>query len=81
MPGTRGVPGAWYRVAATAGPGGRSRSSAAPGRRTPLAELGPALALGGSGPWPDRPRTGARFTAFEPFHRWALAARERLGGA
>jgi hypothetical protein len=90
------------------------------GRRTPIAELGPALArtrarilavsasevsadaealkrqaqdlgrtaraagaalvLGGSGSWPDRPRTGVRFAAFEPFHRWAVAERERIGG-
>jgi excisionase family DNA binding protein len=41
---------------------------------------GVALALGGGGAWPDRPRTGARFTAFEPFHRWVVAERERLGG-
>lgn len=41
---------------------------------------GVALALGGSGAWPDRPRTGVRFTAFEPFHRWVVAERERLGG-
>jgi excisionase family DNA binding protein len=41
---------------------------------------GVALALGGSGAWPDRPRTGVRFHALEPFHRWAVAERERLGG-
>jgi excisionase family DNA binding protein len=41
---------------------------------------GVALALGGSGAWPDRPRTGARFTALEPFHRWAVAERERILG-
>jgi excisionase family DNA binding protein len=90
------------------------------GRRTPLAELGPALSrsrarllavsasqasgdaaalrtqaealgrvaraagaalvLGGSGAWPDRPRTGTRFTDFEAFHRWAVTERERIEG-
>jgi MerR family transcriptional regulator, light-induced transcriptional regulator len=90
------------------------------GRRTPLAELGPALSrsrarllavsasdasrdagglraqaealgraaraagaalvLGGSGAWPDRPRTGTRFTDFEAFHRWAIAERGRIEG-
>ncbi len=90
------------------------------GRRTPLAELGPALSrsraqllavsaseassdaaglraqaqalgraaraagaglvLGGSGAWPDRPRTGARFTDFEAFHRWAMTERGRIEG-
>jgi MerR family transcriptional regulator, light-induced transcriptional regulator len=38
---------------------------------------GAALALGGSGAWPDRPRTGATFRALTPFHRWAVVERER----
>lgn len=42
---------------------------------------GVALVLGGNGAWPDRPRTGVRFRALEPFHRWAVAERERSGGA
>jgi hypothetical protein len=89
------------------------------GRRTPLAELRPALArgvrmlavsasevsadalalrrqaetlgrlcraegvtlvLGGAGAWPARPRTGSRFEALAPFHRFALAERARLFG-
>lgn len=90
------------------------------GRRTPLAELGPALArtrarllavsaseasadaaalraqaeelgriarvagaglaLGGRGAWPERPRTGVRFTDFEAFQRWAVGERERIDG-
>ena len=90
------------------------------GRRTPLAELGPALSrsrarllavsasaassdatglraqaealgrtaraagaalvLGGSGAWPGRPRTGARFTDLESFHRWSVAERGRIEG-
>jgi len=41
---------------------------------------GAALALGGSGAWPERPRHGVRFTDFEAFQRWANAERERLGG-
>ncbi len=41
---------------------------------------GAALALGGSGAWPDRPRTGVRFTDLESFHRWAVAERGRLEG-
>ncbi|HET6412405.1 MAG TPA: helix-turn-helix domain-containing protein [Anaeromyxobacter sp.] len=41
---------------------------------------GAALALGGRGAWPDRPRHGARFTDFEPFQRWANAEREHLAG-
>lgn len=41
---------------------------------------GAALALGGSGAWPDRPRHGQRFREFETFHRWASAERERLRG-
>jgi len=41
---------------------------------------GVVLALGGSGAWPDRPRTGVRFRALEPFHRWAVAERERITG-
>lgn len=42
---------------------------------------GVTLVLGGSGAWPDRPRTGVRFHALEPFHRWAVAEREGLTGA
>jgi excisionase family DNA binding protein len=42
---------------------------------------GAALVLGGNGAWPDRPRTGIRFRALEPFHRWAVAERERVAGA
>ena len=41
---------------------------------------GSALALGGSGAWPNRPRNGQRFTDLEAFQRWACAERERLGG-
>ena len=41
---------------------------------------GVALALGGNGAWPDRPRTGIRFRALEPFHRWAAAERDRITG-
>jgi MerR family transcriptional regulator, light-induced transcriptional regulator len=41
---------------------------------------GAALALGGTGAWPDRPRHGQRFTDFDAFHRWASAERERLRG-
>jgi len=40
---------------------------------------GAALALGGTGAWPDRPRHGVRFTDFEAFQRWANAERARLG--
>jgi excisionase family DNA binding protein len=47
--------------------------------RTALA-AGAALVLGGSGAWPDRPRTGARFTDLESFHRWAVAERWRSEG-
>jgi excisionase family DNA binding protein len=39
---------------------------------------GVALVLGGNGAWPDRPRTGIRFRALEPCHRWAVAERERF---
>lgn len=39
---------------------------------------GVGLALGGAGAWPARPRVGVRFTALEPFHRFAVAQRERL---
>ena len=39
---------------------------------------GVALVLGGAGAWPDRPRTGVRFHALEPFHRYAVAERERI---
>lgn len=39
---------------------------------------GVSLVLGGAGAWPDRPRVGVRFTALEPFHRFAVAERERL---
>lgn len=39
---------------------------------------GASLVLGGAGAWPDRPRVGVRFTALEPFHRFAVAERERL---
>lgn len=42
---------------------------------------GASLALGGSGAWPDRPRTGARFGDLEAFHRWAVAERGRSDGA
>lgn len=41
---------------------------------------GVSLVLGGGGAWPERPRTGMRFRALEPFHRWAVAGRERLTG-
>ena len=41
---------------------------------------GAALVLGGSGAWPSRPRTGARFTDLESFHRWAVAERVRIEG-
>ncbi len=41
---------------------------------------GAALALGGAGAWPDRPRHGQRFTDFDAFHRWASAERERQRG-
>jgi excisionase family DNA binding protein len=41
---------------------------------------GAALALGGNGAWPDRPRTGTRFTDLEAFHRWALEERGRIEG-
>ncbi len=41
---------------------------------------GAALALGGAGAWPDRPRHGQRFTDFDAFHRWANVERERLRG-
>jgi excisionase family DNA binding protein len=39
---------------------------------------GVALALGGSGHWPDRPRYGSRFTAFDAFHAWAVEQRRAL---
>ena len=32
---------------------------------------GTALALGGSGAWPERPAHATRFAAFEPFHRFS----------
>lgn len=38
-------------------------------------EAGAALALGGTGAWPERPAQGRRFHAFSPFAAWA---RERL---
>jgi len=41
---------------------------------------GAALALGGNGAWPDRPRTGTRFTDLEAFHRWATTERRRIEG-
>jgi len=41
---------------------------------------GAALVLGGNGAWPDRPRTGTRFTDLEAFHRWALEERGRIEG-
>jgi len=41
---------------------------------------GVALVLGGNGAWPERPRTGARFTDLESFHRWAVAERARIEG-
>lgn len=41
---------------------------------------GAELALGGAGAWPERPRTGVRFRALGPFHRHALALRDRLRG-
>ena len=40
---------------------------------------GVALALGGAGAWPDRPRTGIRFRSLEPFHAFAVAERARIG--
>ena len=40
---------------------------------------GVSLAMGGEGAWPVRPRTGARFRAFDAFHRFAVAERERMG--
>jgi excisionase family DNA binding protein len=62
-------------------------SSDAAALRDQAAELGriarlhgAALVLGGTGAWPDRPRTGARFTDLEAFQRWAMQERERLGG-
>jgi MerR family transcriptional regulator, light-induced transcriptional regulator len=42
---------------------------------------GVALALGGSGAWPDRPRAGVRFRSLEPFHAFALAERARLAAS
>jgi excisionase family DNA binding protein len=42
--------------------------------------VGAALVLGGNGAWPDRPRTGTRFTDFEAFHRWAMTERTRIEG-
>ena len=39
---------------------------------------GVTLVLGGAGAWPDRPRTGVRFKAFEPFHAFAAAERARV---
>jgi MerR family transcriptional regulator, light-induced transcriptional regulator len=42
---------------------------------------GASLALGGSGAWPDRPRTGARFRDLALFHRWAVAELERRPSA
>jgi excisionase family DNA binding protein len=39
---------------------------------------GTTLVLGGAGAWPDRPRVGFRFTALEPFHRFAVAEHDRL---
>ena len=41
---------------------------------------GVALALGGNGAWPNRPRTGTRFTDFEAFYRWAMTERGRIEG-
>ena len=38
---------------------------------------GAELALGGTGPWPERPTYGRRFRAFAPFAAWA---RELAGG-
>jgi hypothetical protein len=38
------------------------------------------LVLGGAGAWPDRLRTGVRFTALEPFHGFAVAERARITG-
>lgn len=63
-----------------------SRASAdAVGLRRQAEELGriaratgATLVLGGAGTWPDRPRVGARFSALEPFHRFAVAERARL---
>jgi excisionase family DNA binding protein len=37
-----------------------------------------ALALGGAGSWPDRPRYGTRFDGFEKFHAWATERRRSL---
>lgn len=39
---------------------------------------GVALVLGGAGAWPERPRSGVRFTALEPFHAFAVAERARI---
>jgi excisionase family DNA binding protein len=41
---------------------------------------GVTLVLGGGGAWPDRPRTGVRFKALEPFHDFAVAERGRVTG-
>jgi excisionase family DNA binding protein len=37
-----------------------------------------ALAFGGAGSWPGRPRHGTRFTDFERFQAWAAAERRSL---
>ncbi len=39
---------------------------------------GVALVLGGSGPWPDRPRHGIRFTAMDAFYEYALKVRAAI---
>jgi excisionase family DNA binding protein len=48
------------------------------GRTARLA--GAALAFGGGGAWPDRPRVGARFTDLEDFARWVAAGRAPVEG-
>jgi methanogenic corrinoid protein MtbC1 len=41
---------------------------------------GVSLVLGGAGAWPDRPRTGVRFTSLASFHSFAVAERDRITG-
>jgi len=57
---------------------GLRREAEALGRACRVA--GVALVLGGGGAWPERPRHGLRLRAIEPFHRWAVAERERRSG-
>ena len=72
------------RLLAVSASAGSSDAAALRGQAAELGRIarvqGAALALGGSGAWPDRPRHGARFTEFEAFQRWANAERERLDG-